>query len=84
MNPLMNMLGGMGSGGNPIMMQAVGAMMRGESPQTFMRNLANTNPQLKGMDMSNLQNTAQNLCNQKGVDVNTAISQVQQQITKMK
>ena len=92
MNPLMSMLGGMGGspmggspmGGGNIMMQAMGAMMRGESPQAFMQNLAKTNPQLKGIDMTNLQGTAQNLCNKNGVDVNSALSQVQSQISKMK
>ena len=52
-------------GGN-IMMQALGAMMRGESPQMFLQNLAKNNPALQGMDFSNLENTAQKLCNEKG------------------
>jgi hypothetical protein len=32
-------------GNNNMMMQAFGAMMRGESPGDFLKNLANTNPQ---------------------------------------
>lgn len=58
-------------GGN-IMMQALGAMMRGESPQMFLQNLAKNNPALQGMDFSNLENTAQKLCNEKGVDMEQA------------
>ena len=62
-------------GGN-IMMQALGAMMRGESPQMFLQNLAKNNPALQGMDFSNLENTAQKLCNEKGVDMEQAKAQV--------
>jgi hypothetical protein len=38
---------------NNIMMQAVGAMMRGETPQSFLQNLAKSNPALQGLDLSN-------------------------------
>ena len=34
-----------------ILMQAVGAAMRGESPQNFMKRLANQHPQLKKMNL---------------------------------
>ena len=47
---------------NNIMMQAMGAMMRGENPQTFMQTLAQTNPQLQGLDLTNLNQTAEQLC----------------------
>jgi len=36
-------------------MQAMGAALRGESPQQFMQNLAQTHPQLRQLDLSNLQ-----------------------------
>lgn len=55
---------------NGIMMQAMGAMMRGESPQTFLKNLANTNPQLQGLDLDNLESTAQTLCQKNNIDMN--------------
>ena len=60
MNPL-KMLGNLGSqqpNGNNLLMQAFGAMMRGESPQQFMQNLTRTNPQLQGLDLNNLDKTA--------------------------
>lgn len=55
-----NLLGMLGS--NKMVMSAIGAMMRGEDPKTFMRNLANTNPALQGMDFDNLEETARSHC----------------------
>ena len=65
MNGLMNMFGG-----NSMMMSAFGAMMRGESPQAFLKNLANTNPQLQGLDLDNLEGTAKALCEKNNVNMN--------------
>ena len=59
-----------------ILMQAFGAAMRGESPQEFMQKLATQHPQLRQYDLSNLQTTAQQVCNEKGVDVQDAISKI--------
>lgn len=73
MNSIMNMLG---NGNNNIMLQAMGAMMRGESPRQFLQNLAQNNPQLQGMDFSNLQQTAQQVCNDKGVDMNSKMKEI--------
>ena len=77
MNSIMSMLGG---GNNNIMMQAFGAMMRGESPQQFLQGLAQNNPALKGMDFSNLQQTAQQVCNAQGVDMNAKMAEVNNMI----
>ena len=74
MNSIMGMLGN-----SNIMMQAFGAMMRGETPQQFLQGLAQTNPALKGMDLNNLQQTAQQLCNEKGIDMNAKIEEVKAQ-----
>ena len=52
-NPILQMLNASQSPQNNIMMQAVGAMMRGESPQSFLQSLAKNNPQLQGLDLSN-------------------------------
>jgi hypothetical protein len=41
-----------------ILLQAIGAAMRGESPQQFMESLARSHPQLKQYDFSNLTQTA--------------------------
>ena len=77
MNSIMGMLG---QGNNNIMMQAFGAMMRGESPQSFLNNLAQSNPALKGMDFSNLQQTAQQVCDSHGVDINAKMAEINNMI----
>lgn len=64
MNPLMML------GNNNMMMQAFGAMMRGESPQAFLKNLANTNPQLQGLNLDDLEGTAKSLCDKNNIDMN--------------
>ena len=80
MNPILSMLTG---GNGNIMMQAVGAAMRGESPEAFMKNLAKTNPQLKGLNLDNLEGTARSLANQKGVDMGQLTESVKGQINKL-
>lgn len=82
MNPLMSIFGS--GGNNNMMLQAIGAMMRGESPQTFMKNLARTNPALNGLNLDDMKSTAQKLCNDKGVDMNTAIQQVTAEVNANK
>lgn len=47
-------------------------MIRGESPQTFLQNLAKTNPQLQGLDLNNIDKTAEELCKKNGEDYNSA------------
>ena len=69
---------------NNIMMQAVGAMMRGESPQTFLQNMAKTNPQLQGLDLNNLNGTAEQLCKQNGINIEDAKSRINQFVNNMK
>ena len=59
-----------------LLMQAMGAALRGESPQDFMQNLARTHPQLKQYDLSNLQQAAQQVCQDKGVDMQQTINQI--------
>lgn len=65
----MNILGLLGGGGNNIMLQAFGAMMQGQKPEQFLQNLARNNPQLQGIDLSNLQQSAENLYKSKGEDI---------------
>ena len=79
MNPLFQALVGQ----NNIMMQAVGAAMRGESPQAFLQNLAKTNPQLQGLDLTNLEQTAHDLARQKGVDETALTEKVKQTVGGM-
>ena len=59
-----------------MMMKAMSAMMSGQNPRQFLMDLAKTMPQLQGIDFNNLQQTAQNLCNQKGVNMNDALKQI--------
>lgn len=77
MSSLFNMLGNMGgTSGTSILLQAVGAAMRGESPQMFMKRLANQHPQLKRMNLDDLQGTANQLCQQQGIDPNELAAKV--------
>ena len=78
MNSIMGMLG---KGNNNLMMQAFGAMMRGESPRQFLNNLAQTNPALSGMDFSNLEQAAQQVCNANGVDMDAKMAEVKNYIS---
>jgi hypothetical protein len=63
------------------MMQAVGAMMRGESPQSFLQNLAKSNPQLQGLDLSNPSQAAEKLYKDKGQDINSAKSSIMDKVS---
>ena len=87
-NPLMSIFGGVmgGSGGGTgnILMQAVGSMMRGESPRDFLRNLANTNPKLQGLDLSDINATAQRVCQEKGIDPDKLTAEIKQFIAGIK
>lgn len=82
-NPILNLLQS-GTSQNNIMMQAVGAMMRGESPQSFLQNLAKTNPQLQGLDFTDLNKTAEEVCASKGQDINVVKNRVEQFISGLK
>lgn len=82
MNSIFQMLGNLGgaaaggASGTSVLLQAVGAAMRGESPQAFMKRLANQHPQLKRMNLDDLQASAQQLCQQQGIDPNELAKQV--------
>ena len=72
MNPIMNMLnmniGVNGAQGRNMMAMAMSAMMSGKSPQEFLKTI----PELSGMDLSNIQSTAEKLCKEKGVNIEDA------------
>lgn len=78
-NPLMSIFGG---GNNNIFLQAVGAMMRGESPKDFMRNLANSNPALRGINLDDINGSARRLCQERGVDADKLASEIKQSLPK--
>ena len=61
---------------NSMMMSAFGAMMRGENPSAFLKNLANTNPQLQGLDLDNLESTAKALCDKNNVNMEQLADQI--------
>lgn len=80
-NPIMGMLGGMmggnsnnGGGGNQILMKAFGAMMRGESPQQFLKSMAQSNPQMQGYNFDDLEGAAKKVCNDNGKDFNNELN----------
>ena len=81
-NPIMSIFGGGGSGS--IFMQAVGSFMRGESPKDFLRNLANTNPALRGIDLNDINGSAQRLCQERGVDADKLSAEIREKISVMK
>ena len=83
MNPLFNVLSGGGGGYMQVLMQAVGAAMRGDSPEAFRQNLAKTNPQLRGRDLNNLEGTARSLAQQKGADIGQLTESVKSSINKL-
>ena len=58
------------------MMQAMGAMMRGENPRSFLKNLANSNPQLQGLNFDDLEGTAKALCEKNNVNMNELADQI--------
>jgi len=75
MNPIMNMFNN-SQGGTSILLQAVGAALRGESPQTFMKRLANSHPQLRKMNLDDLYNSAQQLCQERGLDAEKVAEEI--------
>lgn len=58
--------------------------MRGESPQMFLQNMAKTNPQLQGLDLNNLNGTAEQLCKQNGINIEDAKSRINNYVQSCK
>ena len=85
MNPLLKMLGG-GGGGNifgQVMMQAIGSFARGDSPLTFLQSLAGR-PEMKGVNLNDLEGSARKIAQEKGVDFNSVMEQAQGIISQYK
>ena len=80
-NPILQMLGGNQNPQSNIMMQAVGAMLRGETPQSFLQNLAKTKPELQGLDLSNPSQAAEKLYKDKGQDINAAKATIMERVS---
>ena len=83
MNPLLGMITGGGGGFMQIMMQAVGAAMRKESPEAFLQKLAQTNPKLRGMDLTDLEGTATQLASQQNKDINVLANEVKNTVNRL-
>ena len=69
-----NMLGMLGN--NKILMQAFVAMMRGENPRQFMNNLAKTTPELQEFDFNNMEQVADQVCKEQGVDKSSKVNEI--------
>lgn len=81
MNSLLSMFGS--GGGTSILFQAIGAAMRGESPQTFLKKLANSDPRLKKMNLDDLMGSAQQLAQQQGINIDDVQKQLDSTIGSM-
>ena len=77
MNPILQMLTGNNNASN-IMMKAFGAMMHGESPTDFLKNLAKTEPRLQGLNLDDLEGTAKSECKKRNIDMNNLRSQIEE------
>ena len=59
-----------------LLLQAFGAAIRGEDPHVWLQNLAKQHPQLQQYDFSNLQATAQQVCQQNNVNMQDMINRI--------
>jgi len=80
---IFSVLTGGGGGITQVLMQAVGAYMRGETPQDFMKKLARTRPELNGLDLDDLEGTANKLAQQNGTTVDEVAKTVKQKVGGM-
>ena len=81
MNPILALTNGMNQG-KAILLQAFGAMMRGESAEDFMKKLVKSQPQLQGLDLNDLEGTAHKLSAERGLDENQIAKQIQSVLPK--
>ena len=77
----MNFFGNIGGGGGGIFLKIVGAIIRGESPVDFAKRLAQTEPALQGMDLSDLKAAASKLCQERGIDEAKLTAEIKQSIS---
>lgn len=82
-NSLMSILGGISGGSGGVFMKAVGAFMRGESPQEFMKSLAGSRPELGGIDFNDISGEAARICKERGVDPAKMTEQIKAAIQNM-
>lgn len=86
MNPLMQMMSG-GSAGSidfmTILMQMVGAAIRGESPKAFMKRLANQHPAMKKVNFDDLMGSAEALAKENNMDIEQLKSKLDDVVSPM-
>ena len=75
MNSLLDLLGGQ-SGGTSILLQAMGAALRGEDAKTWIRNLAKKDPRLKKVNLDDLYGSAQALAKENGYSMDDLDKQI--------
>lgn len=78
MNTILNGLMGNMMNNNPVG-KVIGAMMSGKDLNSTIIEVAQSNPNLAGLNINNLQQTAQQMCNAQGIDMNTAIQNIKSQ-----
>ena len=86
MNPLLQIMSSGSAGGvdfMSILMQMVGAAIRGESPQAFMKRLANQHPAMKKVNFNDLMGSAQQLAKENNVDIDQLKSKLDDTISPM-
>ncbi|MBO7667774.1 MAG: hypothetical protein J6T26_04860 [Firmicutes bacterium] len=85
MNPLFSFLGGGKSGGMDfisLIVKAVKAAKSGQTPEAFLKDVAKTRPELQGLDLDDLEATANQLAKKKGKDINALKSQAADLVQK--
>ena len=75
MNSLLNLLGGENAGIS-IILQAMGAALRGEDAKTWIRNFAKKDPRLKKVNLDDLYGSAQNLAKENGTSMEELDKQI--------
>lgn len=80
-NPMLNGINQQQSK-NPALQQVFNSLKTGANPRELLRSVAGNNPMLASLLNNNnmsMQQMAEQLCQQKGIDINQALSQVQNQ-----
>lgn len=70
MNSLLSMMGG--NNFASVMAKAMAAKRAGKTPEQFLKSIAGELPQLKGIDLSNLEIAARSMAGKNGVDIGQA------------
>ena len=85
-NPIMSVLGNVASKPKAIEIatQAFWAFTRGEDPTAFLKKLGQTEPEVNGLDLTDINAAAQKLCRDRNVDPKKLTQEITQFINNMK